>query len=652
MLGSLKKLRILFWISILFFVQYQVNAQNTVIDSLKKSMATSQDTVKAKILSDLCWEYRNVSLDSAIIYGKKAIEFSRKLKFKKHLAQSLNDLGIIYTDKAEFDKALSLYYESLAIRKQLKDSIGTASLYLKLGIVYQKQGVFQKALENQLAALKLYESLKFNKGISYCLNNIALVHYNMGNNIKALDYHQQSYNIKKEMNDEYGMAGSLVNIGNIYFEQKDFNLAIATLQKSLLTLRKIGDREYLSACLNNLGSALINVGKNKEALPLIEEALELRKQEDDKKGLMSSYINLANASFNLNLLKKTKESFEEALKLSVQISALPEQVMLYKNLADISEKTGNPSLALKYLRQHNTLQDSLLNTNLNTSIAEMQTKYETEKKEKENEVLKRENAIKELQLDKEINQRNVLIAIILLILISAAFVTVAIRNQNKIKLNRTLLQQERIKLNEIIQTQEFERKRISRELHDGIGQMMAVVKMNVSAIEPEVKNIELHKTAIELIDKSCEEIRQISHQLMPGVLIKGGLQEALNELATYINNAGSTKVFVDLVGFEERPTEVIEVNLYRIIQELLTNIVKYAEAKEVQIQLTREQGVITVMVEDNGQGFDMEKVNNSKGNGWHNINSRVDLLKGNLEIDSKLGKGTAVFVEINENNKV
>lgn len=626
-----------------------VNAE--VIDSLKQQYKIGDDTIKAKILSDLCWEYRNISLDSAVNYGNRAINFCRKKNLKKPLAQALNDLGIIFTDKSEFEKALALFYESLSLRKQHKDSMGMASLYLKIGIVYQKQGVLQKALENQLKALSIYEPLKFTKGISYCLNNIALVHYNMGNNEMALEYHRKSYELKKQMNDEYGMAGSLVNIGNIYFEQKNFDLAIATLKSALSSLRKIGDREYLSACLNNLGSALIGNGNNKEALPLIVEALNLRQQEGDKKGLMSSYINYANACFNLNMLKETQNAFEEALTLSKQISALPEQVMLYKNLSEISEKTGNSGLALLYLRQHNILQDSLLNVNLNKEIAEMQTKYETEKKEKENVMLKNENAIKALQLSKEKSQQNVLVALILLVIISASFILVAFRNQNKIKMSRALLEQEQFKLNEILQTQEYERKRISQELHDGVGQMMAVVKMNVSTIEPDLKYSELYNKTLHLIDKSCEELRQISHQLMPGVLIKGGLKTALDELAMYINSAGNIQLYIDLIGFEERPSEIVEINIYRIIQELLTNIVKYANASEVHIQMTKEHSGITLMIEDNGSGFDTDLLKKSKGNGWHNINSRLNLLKGTIEIDSKIGKGTAIFIEINENAK-
>jgi signal transduction histidine kinase len=301
--------------------------------------------------------------------------------------------------------------------------------------------------------------------------------------------------------------------------------------------------------------------------------------------------------------------------------------------------------------RHKAELDSLLNTNLNSEVAEMQTKYETEKKERENVELKNENAIKALELSKERSQRNVLVVIILLIVLSAAFITVAIKNQSKIKMSKALLKQERIKLNEIIQTQELERKRISRELHDGVGQMMAVVKMNISTIEPDSKYKAHYKKSLELIDKSCEELRQISHQLMPGALIRGGLKDALEELALYMNNVGNTKVYINLNGFETRPNEVIEINLYRIIQELLSNILKYAQAKEVHVQLTKEQGSITLMVEDDGIGLELEKLKNSKGNGWHNINSRVDLLKGNLEIDTKTGKGTVVFIELNENNK-
>ncbi len=134
-----------------------------------------------------------------------------------------------------------------------------------------------------------------------------------------------------------------------------------------------------------------------------------------------------------------------------------------------------------------------------------------------------------------------------------------------------------------------------------------------------------------------------------GILIKGGLKEALDELAMYVNNAANTQVYIDLIGFEERPSEVIEVNLYRIIQELLTNIMKYAKANEVHVQLSKENGAITLMVEDDGVGLEPEKLKNSKGNGWHNINSRIDLMKGTIEIDTKLGKGTVVFIEINEN---
>ncbi len=651
MLGNKSKMRnsLLIYILLILVNTNIGRAQNAKIDSLRKLLANTADTGKAKILSDLCWEFRNISSDSALMYGNRAVQTSRVLKQKKQLSQALNDLGIIYNDQSKFEKALAYYRESLIIRKEDKDSMGIASLYIKIGIAYQKMGKLEEALQNQLISLQLYEQLKFNKGISYCLNNIAIVHYNMGNIPKALEYHLKSLTIKEEMNDDYGISGSLLNIANIYFEQKDFQKAIEYLNRALSIGRRINDKEYLSAILNNLGSALSAIGENNKALPLIQESIDLRQQMNDSKGLISSYVNLANVSYNLKLNRQSKEAFEKALVLSKQTSALPEQENLYKSMAEIAHKSGQLSESIGYYKQYMLIHDSLLNINLNKAVAEMSAKYESDKKEIANQLLKSENETKSLQLSKERVNRNILITLIVLILIAIIVTLNIISNRNKMKINRTMLEQERLWLNKVMQTQELERKRISRELHDGVGQMMAVVKMNVSAIQVHENFATQHQKSLQLIDQSCEELRQISHQLMPGVLIKGGLKAAFNELSYYMNHSGDIRFYFDINGFESRPSELVEINLYRIVQELLNNIVKYANATEVQVQVTREDETISVMIEDNGKGFDKDKLEKSTGNGWYNINSRLSLLKGSIEIDSKPGKGTVVFIEIEEN---
>ena len=625
-----------------------VSAQLRIVDSLKVVLHTAKDTAKAKVLSDLCWEYRNISVDSAILYGMRAIEYSRTKKYELQLAQALNDIGIIYSDKADYEHALQVYTESFSIRKQFSDSMGMASLYLKIGIAYQKKGNLNLALKNQLSALSLYESLDFKKGISYCLNNIALIHYNMGNNEKSLEYHQKSFDLKQSQNDQYGMAGSLVNMGNIYFEQKNYARTIEVQTLALAMLRKIGDREYLSACLNNLGSAYIQTGQNNLALPYIKEALELRKAEMDKKGMLSSYINLANVYYNLKQFAQSEIAFDEALQLSLKTNALAEQEMLYKNLAQVAEKSGKYKDALDYLNQYIVLHDSLLNNHLNTEVADMQTKYESDKKEKENLLLKSENALKELAIAEQKSRQTILVTVLVLLVLSSFFVIYFIRYRNQLKLSDTLLQQEKIRLHEVLQTQELERKRISAELHDGVGQMMAAVRMRVSALEEYVDKT--HQTDFEntllLIDKSCTELRQISHELMPSILVKTGLTGALKELESFYNKSNGTALIIDVSGLQQRPGEIVEINMYRVLQELIGNAMKYAQATEIQVQVFNNETALTIMVEDNGQGFEKEKLIASTGNGWHNIESRVALLKGILELDTKPGKGTAVFIEV------
>ncbi len=637
-----------FFVAWAMLVAINAKAESNRIDSLKQVLKTASATQKAQTLSNLCWEYRNESVDSAIVYGQKAVLFSRKEKLQPQLAQALNDLGIIYNDMASFEIAIPLYVESFTIRKLLKDSMGMASLYLKMGIVYQKMGNLKRALENQLASLDLYEKLNYNKGIAYCQNNIAVIHYYMGNLNKSLEYHSMSLNLKSQMGDEYGEAGSLVNIGNIYSDQKKYEKAIENFRKALALVRKIGDKEYLSATLNNLGSVLIKNNNASEALPLLLEALNLRKQEADKKGLLSTYINLANAYRNLNQNNKVQVALEEALALSKQVNALAEQIALYKNLAEEFEKKGNYPKALLYYKTHNTLEDSLLNMNLNQQVAEMQTKFETEKKEKENEILKNDITQKELQLSTHTHTQNILIILLLFTLIIAFSAFLIIRIRNKAQLNQALLQQEKIRLREILKVQEEERKRISQELHDGVGQMMALVKMRVSDMEPQANQRESYKSTLHLIDSSCNELRQISHQLMPGILIKGGLSDAVQELTTYFTQTNNLKIFTNITNFERRYSELIEINLFRIIQELLNNIIKHARATEIHIQLSSDENMISLMVEDNGVGMSKESITKGKGNGWLNIYSRLEMIKGTVEIDTKPQKGTVVFIEVEE----
>lgn len=164
-----------------------------------------------------------------------------------------------------------------------------------------------------------------------------------------------------------------------------------------------------------------------------------------------------------------------------------------------------------------------------------------------------------------------------------------------------------------------------------------------------------YEKAMKLIDDSYKELRNISHQMMPAILTRNGLMAAVQDLAAHVNSAGILKITADSDAPDKRYEHVLEVNCYRIIQELVNNIIKYSEATEAQIQLLHENDELSLMIEDNGKGFDRRVLEASKGNGWNNIISRLSVISGTIEIDSQPGrKGTVVFITapIKQENKI
>lgn len=204
-----------------------------------------------------------------------------------------------------------------------------------------------------------------------------------------------------------------------------------------------------------------------------------------------------------------------------------------------------------------------------------------------------------------------------------------------------------VRVNAIFETEEKERKRIAGELHDGIGQLLSTAKLNVSGFGENIdpKYNVLYKNSLQLLDQACEEVRTISHNMMPGALIRMGLMTAVNEMIIKINDAGKIKVDFD-TNLEERFDETIEISVYRIIQEALNNMVKHSQAKNIQLRLMKTANQIDVSITDDGKGFDVSRIAESKGLGWRNMYSRVEILRGSIEVDSAEGKGTSILIVI------
>lgn len=288
-------------------------------------------------------------------------------------------------------------------------------------------------------------------------------------------------------------------------------------------------------------------------------------------------------------------------------------------------------------------------------INELRTLYETEKKD--NEI-----AVQNVTLKMRTFQRDFFMVILffLALLFIAAILFVRQRQKSiaqlaakneeisKQKISSILKDQELKSINSMLAGQEKERHRIAEDLHDKLGSTLVAAKLHFNAIKSSLnENNEQYKKAISLIDQAVDDTRNIAHNMLSGVLTKFGLVAALNDLKETVEGTGQIKMTVMTNKLDERLNGEIELNLYRIIQELVSNILKHAEASEIIVQLNRHRSELSLTVEDDGLGFNLKAVRSKRvGSGLMNVESRVGKMDGELHIDSGKENGTTISIEI------
>lgn len=615
-----------------------------VIDSLEKLAGEQKDSQLVKIYNDLTWEYRLVNREKAMAYGFKAIEQAKKTNYPKGLAQAYNDLGILLYDQEKYDSAIVFYKQSGKIREQLNDGLGIAKVYNKIGIVYQKKGAFDKALENQLLALSLFTKYKDNIGISYSLNNIGILNQNLGRYDEAIKYQLQSIEIKEKLNDNYGLAGSFVNIANIYKIKGDDDKAADYYTKAIGISRTIQDKEYLANALNNIGALYLKKQKYKQAFTSISESLQLRKDLGDTKGQVSCMNNLGLVFQQQKQYDSSIAVLQAALKLGKDaVNCLPEVNQTYLALSQSYESMNMNNEALEMFKLYATSKDSLFTDNLSEKFAELETKYETLEKEKE---IQRQQYV--------IAKKNywitgIALSVLLLSLLAASYYR-RYKLKQEARMQQALLEQQQQSAAAVMKAEEKERQRIAKDLHDGVGQMMSAAKMNLSAFENDLQfNDPEQKLSFEriisLVDESCKEVRTVSHQMMPNILLKSGLANAVADFLDKIDQR-KLKVSLHTEGLNERLDENTEIVLYRVLQECVNNVIKHSQASQLDISLMKDTDGISVSIEDNGKGFNPKELGEDAGIGLKNMKARIDYLNGTIDFDSAPGRGTLIAIHL------
>jgi signal transduction histidine kinase len=354
----------------------------------------------------------------------------------------------------------------------------------------------------------------------------------------------------------------------------------------------------------------------------------------------------------MNEYDAARKELQTALTISTEQGILKEKQLILRDLTQVEEKTHHEAQAYSYLKQADTISDSLKNIESKAAIAGIEAKYQAAEKEKEITRLQSEKQLQTLSIRQQSTLNYILFGSITVLLLLGFLLYRNYRQKQQLQ-QQTIGQLEKDKqllaVNAMLKGQEEERSRLAKDLHDGLGGMLSGVKYSLSNIRENLivtpDNIAVYERSLDMIDSSIRELRRVAHNMMPEMLMRFGLDEALKD---YCQSVSSTKLLAlryQSFGFDTRLDSQAEIIVYRIVQELLNNILKHASATEVLVQLVREATRLNVLVEDNGRGFDTGILENNKGAGWTNIRSRVEYLKGKIDVHSEASKGTSVTIE-------
>ncbi len=633
---------------------------NLVPDSKTRSKLLRElDTVigpeKVDVLNDLSFNEVYTNSGEAIDFARMALSLSRQIKYAKGESMALNRIGVAYDITGRYDSALSYYHEALAISRRINESKLIAGNLSNIGLTHWHIGNTNDACKYFFSALTYFEQDKNIKGMANVNNNIGMIYKSMKNYDKAIVFLQKAHTLYIQLNDKSGMGAVLTNIGQIYIQRNDFNKALGYLNKSVAIKEEIEDYYGLSISFNHLATLYMEAGNYDKALAYAFKAVDYAKKNNNNHNLAESYLKVAVLNIRFS---KYAEALEYNQKAEVLANSVQSNKLLYEvyhNYANIYEAGGEYHKSLEYFKKFVATEDSVLNNHRFNRIYELELKHETEKSEMEIEMLKRQKRFQLLQIEAQkllISKRNtqiVLIATTALVLILLGYILyITYRQKQKQKLEETIHRIKEVRANELLNAELRERKRIGEELHDGLGQILSVLKLTLTSLQRKLlpeqpKQNELLLNAIDLTDNAFSELRNISHNLAPIFLQEKGLVASIKSLLEPLLESKKFRLNMDFSDVRSSVDSIAELTIYRVIQEVINNIIVHSEATEINFQLLENDDEVMIMIEDNGKGFD---ISNNKGNGigLKNIRSRIDNIDGTVHIDTALGRGTIVTI--------
>ncbi len=614
---------------------------------LKRIQASRQDTNRVLAYIEYGQYYENHNLDSAAKFYLKADALSEKLNYDTGRFKFRSNYTYILNLQGKFQEGLKLNRESLEIAKRTNHQVNIGKSLNNIAASYTYMGNFTQAIQYYQQAASQFDKLGMKEFLPrlYISIGTAFEHANLFN--KSVVYKQKALQLARPMKDSLQLADILTNIGGCYFNLKKYNEALAHFKEGLVVAEKIHSDIFITQAYAGLCRTNRLLKNLDEAWVYGQKGLDLARKSGNVFLELDCLRALMFLAEDANKLDLSAKYTKEALTIAEANNMTDHLVELYEDYATDLARQNNYKAAYDYLMKYSILNDSIQGIDIQKQLQELDTKYLTAQKEN-----------KIVTLEKEKQTRNTLIYGLIAGLVG--LLAIAILVYRNIAFRRRVAEQEVLQLqqekqlvatNSILKGQEEERTRVARDLHDGLGGLLSGIKLTLNSVKGNVilpeESAMTFTRALTQLDGAISEMRRVAHSMMPESLVRFGIIDALSDFCEGISASGRLKVNMQAFGFDDKRLDSqVEVVLYRIIQELLNNVLKYADASEAQVQLTWVENNVSVTVEDNGKGFDTQNLEQNKGAGLRNVQARVDYLNGTLDIQSKPGEGTSVLVEI------
>jgi signal transduction histidine kinase len=518
-----------------------------------------------------------------------------------------------------------------------------------IGVCFYYSGKKDSAMKFHLQSideLKKFPDTRYN----------ALAHYNLGvyfsdlKNFEKADYYlSRAKGFAQSSKDSAVLINVLQILGNISMQQGQWDSAYLRLRESLVYAKAL-KREYSQALLSNeLGTVFLEQKKYDSVLYYCKFPMNFAKGINEIPMYVQACFNSAQAYEALGNEAASREILKKALSKEKQTGEIVFGSNIYKWLAKASYKLGDYKRAYELVEVVNRLRDSSMKVSSTELNTELEVKYQTAQKEIALSQQRLELTQKDLQIQRSRSKLYYLLAGLLI----ASFLIVILYLQSR---NKKLLHQRELKslnqqkeiqlLQALTQGEEKERNRIAKDLHDGVAGILSAVKMhfsNLQSNEIEIHNQSSFRQGMELLNEATNEIRKTSHNLMPEVLFQHGLDKALNRYCSSISSA-TLEIEYYAIGNISRYVESFELSVYRMVQELLNNVIKHSGASEAMVQVSEQNNLLLITIEDNGMGIDQQGMDEN-GMGLIGLQSRVKSLNGKMNIQSEKGQGLNVYLE-------